>query len=101
MVGASSHDASDWEVSVPVLERNGAEIHYDVYGEGYPLFLFAPGGMNSIARLWRERPGSPGERMPWIDPTAELVLEWTSPVHHDETLARIQAFLRPHTPADA
>ena len=57
---------------MPVLERNGTEIHYDVYGEGYPLLLFAPGGMNSIARLWRERPDSPGGRMPWIDPTAEL-----------------------------
>ena len=32
---------------MPVLERNGTEIHYDVYGEGYPLLLFAPGGMNS------------------------------------------------------
>jgi pimeloyl-ACP methyl ester carboxylesterase len=57
---------------VPVLERDGATIHYDVHGEGYPLVLFAPGGLNSIAQLWRERPGSPGERLPWIDPTTEL-----------------------------
>ncbi len=57
---------------MPLLERNGAQIHYDVYGEGYPLILFAPGGMNSVAQLWRERPGAPGGPMPWIDPTSEL-----------------------------
>ena len=54
------------------LKRGGASIHYDVYGEGYPLVLFAPGGMRSIARLWRERPEAPGEPMPWIDPTTAL-----------------------------
>jgi pimeloyl-ACP methyl ester carboxylesterase len=57
---------------VPVLERDGAQIQYDVYGDGYPLILFAPGGMNSVAQLWRERPGAPGQQMPWIDPTTEL-----------------------------
>jgi pimeloyl-ACP methyl ester carboxylesterase len=76
MVGAPSDDTSDWRSGVPVLERNGAEIHYDVSGEGYPLLLFAPGGMNSIAQMWRERPGSPGEPMPWIDPPSELSAEF-------------------------
>ena len=57
---------------MPVLERNGAEIHYEVSGEGHPLLLFAPGGMNSVAQLWRERPDAPGEPMPWIDPPSEL-----------------------------
>jgi pimeloyl-ACP methyl ester carboxylesterase len=57
---------------VPVLERDGAQIHYDVYGDGYPLILFAPGGMHSVAQMWRERPGAPGQPMPWIDPTTEL-----------------------------
>jgi pimeloyl-ACP methyl ester carboxylesterase len=57
---------------MPVFERDGTQIHYDVYGEGYPLLLFAPGGMNSIAQMWKERPGFPGERLPWIDPPAEL-----------------------------
>jgi pimeloyl-ACP methyl ester carboxylesterase len=28
--------------------------------------------MQSIAELWRERPGAPGVQMPWIDPTTEL-----------------------------
>ena len=61
-----------YPAAVPVLERDGAQIHYEVEGSGYPLLLFAPGGMNSIARLWRERPDAPGQPLPWMDPTAEL-----------------------------
>ena len=61
---------------MPVLQRDGARIHYEVSGEGYPLVLFAPGGMRSIARLWRERPEAPGEPMPWIDPTSELAADF-------------------------
>jgi pimeloyl-ACP methyl ester carboxylesterase len=29
---------------------------------------------------------------------AELVLEWTSPTHHDETRQRVREFLLSHTP---
>jgi pimeloyl-ACP methyl ester carboxylesterase len=55
-----------------VMERGAARIYYELSGAGYPLVLFAPGGMQSIARLWRERPDAPGVRLPWIDPTIEL-----------------------------
>jgi pimeloyl-ACP methyl ester carboxylesterase len=54
------------------MQRNGVSIHFDVYGDGYPLLLFAPGGMNSIAQMWRESPNAPGQPMPWIDPTSAL-----------------------------
>ena len=57
---------------MPVLEQGGARVHYDEYGAGHPLVLFAPGGMNSVAQLWRERPDAPGEPVPWIDPPREL-----------------------------
>ena len=57
---------------MPVFERDGTEIHYDVYGDGHPLLLFAPGGMHSVAQMWKARPGSPGEHLPWINPPAEL-----------------------------
>jgi pimeloyl-ACP methyl ester carboxylesterase len=57
---------------MPVLERDGARIHYEVSGDGYPVLLFAPGGLQSVAQLWRERPDAPGQPMPWIDPVAEL-----------------------------
>lgn len=57
---------------MPTLERNGASIYYEVHGSGYPLILFAPGGMNSVAQMWRESPAAPGQPMPWIDPREVL-----------------------------
>jgi pimeloyl-ACP methyl ester carboxylesterase len=60
---------------MPALERpDGARIQYDVNGPAtaQPLILFAPGGMNSVAQLWGERPGQPGVPMPWIDPRKVL-----------------------------
>jgi pimeloyl-ACP methyl ester carboxylesterase len=59
-----------------LFQRDDAAIHYEVHGDGYPLVLFAPGGMNSIARLWTERPDAPGQPMPWIDPTRELIQDF-------------------------
>jgi len=54
------------------FERPGASISFDEYGHGFPLLLIAPGGMHSVASMWREREGSPGARLPWIDPTSDL-----------------------------
>jgi len=55
-----------------IFEHDGASISYQVHGRGWPLLLFAPGGMNSIARLWRESPRTPSQPPPWIDPTTVL-----------------------------
>jgi pimeloyl-ACP methyl ester carboxylesterase len=38
-------------------------IHYEEYGSGFPLLLFAPGGMRSSIEFWPKSP---------FDPTAEL-----------------------------
>jgi pimeloyl-ACP methyl ester carboxylesterase len=42
-----------------VLKRDDAEIHYEEYGAGYPILLFAPGGMRSAAAMWLAPPGGP------------------------------------------
>jgi pimeloyl-ACP methyl ester carboxylesterase len=62
---------------VPTLERDGASIYYEIHGSGYPLVLFAPGGMNSVAQMWRESPAAPGQPMPWIDPRDVLADRFT------------------------
>src|SRR5579863_8135565 len=62
---------------MPVLDTGSASIDYAVYGHGHPLALFAPGGMHSVAQMWRENPASPGQPMPWIDPTTELAEHFT------------------------
>ena len=57
---------------MPILQRDGVSIYYEVHGSGYPLLLLAPGGMNSVAQMWRESPAAPGQPMPWIDPREVL-----------------------------
>ena len=38
---------------MPYVERpDGARIYYEVRGEGFPLLLFAPGGINSQVSFW-------------------------------------------------
>jgi pimeloyl-ACP methyl ester carboxylesterase len=39
-----------------VLKLEDAEIHYEEYGEGYPVLLFAPGGMRSRGEMWHSPP---------------------------------------------
>jgi pimeloyl-ACP methyl ester carboxylesterase len=57
---------------MPVMDNNGVSIYYELHGNGYPLVLFAPGGMNSMAQMWFEHPDLPGQPMSWIDPRREL-----------------------------
>jgi pimeloyl-ACP methyl ester carboxylesterase len=47
-------------------------LYFEEFGDGFPLLLFAPGGMNSMVQFWRSRPGAPDEKLPWIDPTTDL-----------------------------
>lgn len=55
---------------MPVLTLDDAEIHYDEFGAGYPVLLFAPGGMMSRAELWHAPPGGPPRS--WNDWTEVL-----------------------------
>jgi pimeloyl-ACP methyl ester carboxylesterase len=48
---------------MPRFEREGVSLYYEEFGTGYPLLLFAPGGMNSAIDFWH--------KSPW-DPTAKL-----------------------------
>jgi pimeloyl-ACP methyl ester carboxylesterase len=48
---------------MPTFERDGASIHYEITGQGFPLLVFAPGGMRSSIPIWANAP---------FDPRAEL-----------------------------
>jgi pimeloyl-ACP methyl ester carboxylesterase len=37
---------------MPMFEHGDVAIHYEVHGEGFPLLLIAPGGMNSAIDWW-------------------------------------------------
>jgi pimeloyl-ACP methyl ester carboxylesterase len=45
------------------FECDGASIHYEEFGSGFPILLFAPGGMRSSIEFWEKSP---------FDPTREL-----------------------------
>ena len=37
---------------MPTFRRNDVSLHYEIHGEGFPLLLFAPGGMRSAISFW-------------------------------------------------
>ncbi len=53
-----------------VLKLLDAEIHYEEYGKGYPVLLFAPGGMRSRGEMWHSPPDRPARI--WNDWTEVL-----------------------------
>ena len=48
---------------MPVFERNGTRIEWWEVGEGFPVLLFAPGGMRSAADIWGTSPFDPREAL--------------------------------------
>jgi pimeloyl-ACP methyl ester carboxylesterase len=47
---------------MPSFEHRGATLHYDEYGQGFPLLLLAPGGMRSNATFWQRAPFDPTQQ---------------------------------------
>ena len=41
---------------MPMLERPDGEINYLTFGDGFPVLLFAPGGLRSSMGFWRSPP---------------------------------------------
>ncbi len=37
---------------MPFFERDATTIYYELHGEGFPVVLFAPGGMRSAVSFW-------------------------------------------------
>jgi pimeloyl-ACP methyl ester carboxylesterase len=44
---------------MPLLTTDDASIHYEIYGDGFPLLLIAPGGMRSAISYWENMPQNP------------------------------------------
>ncbi len=55
---------------MPLLERPDGEINYLTFGEGFPVLLFAPGGLRSSMGFWRAP--AEGPPRPWVDWTQAL-----------------------------
>jgi len=57
---------------MPILNIRDGEIYYEVHGSGFPLMVFAPGGLRSELAFWRHSPTNPSAPAPWMDPMAVL-----------------------------
>jgi pimeloyl-ACP methyl ester carboxylesterase len=57
---------------MPVLNIRDGEIYYEVCGSGFPLMIFAPGGLRSELAFWRHSPANPSAPAVWMDPMAVL-----------------------------
>src|SRR5258708_5142262 len=55
---------------MPMLARPDGEIYFQVYGAGYPVLLFAPGGLRSRMEMWPAPADGPPR--PWVDWTQAL-----------------------------
>jgi len=60
-----------------VFTRPDAELYYEVHGSGFPLLLFAAGGLKSQADYWRQSPSNPSAPPPWMNPMADLSSKFT------------------------
>ena len=61
---------------MPMLKRPDAEIYYEVHGRGFPLLLFAPGGLRSQVGMWGAAPNYTNG-VPWMDPRTALADRFT------------------------
>ncbi len=50
---------------MPSFEHHGARIHYEEFGQGFPILTFAPAGLQSTIAVW-------GQPMAPINPTTEF-----------------------------
>ena len=46
-------------ISMASFKSGDVDLHYDEYGEGFPVLLIAPGGMKSEATFWDSTPWNP------------------------------------------
>ena len=54
---------------MPSFDHHGAHIHYDEFGQGFPILTFAPAGLQSVIAVWGQ-PSAP------INPTTEFALNY-------------------------
>jgi pimeloyl-ACP methyl ester carboxylesterase len=62
---------------MPAFSRPDVEIYYEVHGAGFPLLIFAPGGLRSQLAFWRESPANAGATPPYMNPMQALTPDFT------------------------
>ena len=62
---------------MPMLKRPDAEIYYEVHGSGFPILLYAPGGLASRVEMWGGKSANYPNGFPWMDPRTALADKYT------------------------
>jgi pimeloyl-ACP methyl ester carboxylesterase len=62
---------------MPMFKRADAEINYEVHGSGFPILLYAPGGLRSQLAMWKASPADPTKPAVWMDPMKALSDRYT------------------------
>ena len=52
---------------MPTFKRGDVSLYFEEFGSGYPILLFAPGGMRSAIEFWHQSP---------FDPTVEFAKDF-------------------------
>src|ERR1700761_8779623 len=74
---------------MPIFTRPDAELYYEVHGSGFPILLFAAGGLKSSIEFWT-RPG-----LPWMNPLTALADRFTVVAMDQRNAGRSVADVRP------
>lgn len=77
---------------MPILERPDGEIYYEEFGSGFPILLFAPGGLRSALTFWRSPAEGPAR--PWSDWTEALASKFRVIAMDQRNAGRSKAAIR-------
>src|SRR5579885_754611 len=80
---------------MPMLKRPDAEIYYEVHGRGFPLLIFAPGGLRSQLEFWRRNPRDANLPAIWMNPMVDLADTFTVVALDQRNAARSTAKVAP------
>ncbi len=78
---------------MPMLKRPDAEINYEVHGRGFPILLYAPGGLRSNIEFWG--PNADGSPRAWMDPRKALADSFTVVAMDQRNAGRSVADVKP------
>jgi pimeloyl-ACP methyl ester carboxylesterase len=77
---------------MPYRTSGDTAIYYEEYGSGFPVLLFAPGGLRSAISWWH--PAADGTKRAWMDPTVALAGEFRVIAMDQRNAERSRAPLR-------
>jgi len=62
---------------MPIFKRADAELYYEIHGQGFPLLLYAPGGLKSQLSYWKASPANAAQPAAWMNPMVALADKFT------------------------